>query len=436
MNKHKLVEQCELTLTHNDLGEWTRPAPGLYPHQWLWDSCFIGIGIRHYDVKRAQTEIDSLFRGQWGNGMIPHMIFGPGDYYGDKLWKRTPESSMPKNQLTSGITQPPLISTAMVKIGEKMTKTKRQQWYKSRFNQLLEYHEWLYRERDPEQKGLVVLVHPWESGIDNSPSWMKVVHADGKPLWISAASQLGFTKLLENMRRDTHYVPAYERIDTIDALLLYHQLKKLAKYKYDSKKTLKQSKINVYDVLFNSILIRANQHLVDIANEIDAQIPYWLQERFKKSSKALESLWDTDSEHYYDHRYKHGSKISELTIGRYLPLYSGVISRIRADKLAKDLEAELNDVLYPVPSTPKTSKYFNARRYWQGPTWVNTNWLIIEGLENYGHVELARRIRNSTLQLVSMHGPHEYFNPIDGTPVGAHQFSWSAALAIDLAAQN
>nr|MDT0665339.1 hypothetical protein [Micromonospora sp. DSM 115978] len=69
-------------LRGNDLGSITRPSPTLYPHQWLWDSCFIAIGLRHVDPARAATEVLSLFRGQWPNGMIPHVIFAETeDFY-------------------------------------------------------------------------------------------------------------------------------------------------------------------------------------------------------------------------------------------------------------------------------------------------------------------------------------------------------------------
>ena len=39
---------------------------------------------------------------------------------------------------------------------------------------LTAYHSWLYTERDPKQNGLVTLIHPWESGLDTSPPWMRV----------------------------------------------------------------------------------------------------------------------------------------------------------------------------------------------------------------------------------------------------------------------
>ena len=73
----------------NDRGSYTQPAHALYPHQWLWDSCFIAIGLRHLDVERAKTEVLSLLRGQWHNGMMPNIIFRDDRQYRTdrNLWR-------------------------------------------------------------------------------------------------------------------------------------------------------------------------------------------------------------------------------------------------------------------------------------------------------------------------------------------------------------
>src|SRR5712671_264117 len=62
-------------LERNRRSSWTCPSITLYPHQWLWDTCFIAIGLARYDPQRAAGELRALFRGQWANGMLPHMIF-------------------------------------------------------------------------------------------------------------------------------------------------------------------------------------------------------------------------------------------------------------------------------------------------------------------------------------------------------------------------
>src|SRR4051812_1226921 len=75
-----LRTHCLNVLEENDRGNHTSPAK-LYPHQWLWDSCFVAIGLRHENPERAAKEIANLVHGQWANGMIPHMIFSKGREY-------------------------------------------------------------------------------------------------------------------------------------------------------------------------------------------------------------------------------------------------------------------------------------------------------------------------------------------------------------------
>jgi glycogen debranching enzyme len=81
---------------------------------------------------------------------------------------------------------------------------------------------------------------------------------------------------------------------------------------------------------------------------------------------------------------------------------------------------------------PKSSAYFDPFKYWQGPSWVNTNWMIIDGLIRYGFGLEAKELELKTLQLVAKSGMFEYFNPLNARPAGAADFSWTAALTIDL----
>ena len=52
----ELAVQAEKILRQNDMGDWTRAASGLYPHQWSWVSLFKAIELAHLDVRRAARE--------------------------------------------------------------------------------------------------------------------------------------------------------------------------------------------------------------------------------------------------------------------------------------------------------------------------------------------------------------------------------------------
>jgi hypothetical protein len=42
-----------------------------------WDSAFIAVGKSHYDQEQAQEELRTLFKAQWKNGLLPHIVFNP-----------------------------------------------------------------------------------------------------------------------------------------------------------------------------------------------------------------------------------------------------------------------------------------------------------------------------------------------------------------------
>jgi glycogen debranching enzyme len=76
---------------------------------------------------------------------------------------------------------------------------------------------------------------------------------------------------------------------------------------------------------------------------------------------------------------------------------------------------------------------------WRGPTWPNINYLFVEALNRIEQTELARKLRQKTLDLV-MHQSdiYEYYNPQTGErpPKAAPIFGWTSAVYIDLAIQE
>jgi hypothetical protein len=405
-------------LKHNNRGQYTAPAGDLYPHQWLWDSCFIAIGLRHTNLIRAQTELKSLLRGQWSNGMLPNIIFASGDeYYKDReIWRSRLSPYAPSDVATTGITQPPMLAEAILKIGDKMKITERRGWYKKMLPHLIRYHEWMYAERDPHDEGLIILIHPYECGLDNSPPWISELRKHGFPWWVRMIETLHLDKLINKIRRDTTHVPPGQRMTNVEAAAYWAALHRLRKKAYNSEAILSRSLFAVQDLAFNCILIRANVHL----------------QNMKRSEEALKQLWDEASGQYYSRSFVSHKLIEESTIAGLLPLYAGTIPKQKAERLVELLNSrKWFKTVYPIPSVPVNSPDFDPFKYWQGPSWVNTNWLIIEGLKNYGFKDEAEDLKQKTLKMVEVSGLSEYFNPLTGEPAGAANFSWTAALIID-----
>lgn len=387
------------------------------------------------DSDRAQTELTSLLRGQWSNGMMPNIIFAddPGYRQDRELWQSRINPYSPDKVATSGITQPPMLAEAVVRIGQKMPLTKKRSWYKKMYPPLLQYHQWIYRERNPHGEGLAILIHPYESGLDNSPPWTSELRKHSMPFWVSAVEKLKLDFVVNLFRRDTRHVPAQNRSSNVEALAYWSALRRLRRRAYNSEAILSRPLFAVEDLTFNSILIRANTLLAEIAGTINEQLPEEFTQATQTTKEALNKLWDEDAGLYFSRSFISHKLISEPSIASLLPLYSGAIDEHKARRLVKHIENGASfGQDWPIPSVPANSPYFNPNKYWQGPTWLNTNWLLIDGLQRYGFHSQAQKVKTASLGLIESGGMNEYFNPLDGKPAGAPDFSWTAALALDM----
>src|SRR5918911_1116440 len=162
----------------NDLGDWTRPAPRLYPHQWSWDSAFISIGLAHRNLDRALRELETLFAAQWSDGRVPHIVFNPRvqEYFPGPEWWASAQTSplAPRQPATSGLIQPPVHAIALrhlLRLARAQNADRIVARIGALYSRMLAWHRYLVRFRDPRGTGLIVIYHPWESGTDNSPRW-------------------------------------------------------------------------------------------------------------------------------------------------------------------------------------------------------------------------------------------------------------------------
>lgn len=430
-----LLAEATAVLKANDRGSYTVPAPDLYPHQWLWDSCFIAIGLRHLDVERAKMEILSLLRGQWSNGMLPHMVFSSSNKYrrDRSVWRSWVSPYSPDDVVTSGITQPPMLAEAVVRVGEKLPAAERRSWYKMVWPALLAYHQWLYHDRDPHTEGLTLQIHPWETGLDNTPPWMHELHDHLLPWWVRLLQRTHTDGIASFFRRDTRTIPPGQRFSNVEAMALYDAQKRLRRKAYDIDRILDHSLFAIEDLSFNCILVRANTQLQAIAKTLRVTLPDDLVNSMEKTSVKIEHLWDPYAQEYFSRDFITHRLLKQSSIATLLPLYAGTVTPERAKELVRLLENDhIFGPAYPVPSAPLNSPAFDPERYWQGPSWLNTNWLIMDGLRRYGFHEHADALRETSLEMVSKGGMAEYFDPITGEPLGAHNFSWTAALTIDL----
>nr|WP_237773512.1 hypothetical protein [Streptomyces luteocolor] len=85
-----------------------------------------------------------------------------------------------------------------------------------------------------------------------------------------------------------------------------------------------------------------------------------------------------------------------------------------------------------VPSHDLTGPAFDPHRYWRGPAWFNTNWLMEKGLRLHGEPARADGLRETLLDVAGASGFAEYVDPYTGRGCGARGFGWTAALTLDL----
>lgn len=432
-DRSSLADRARAVLERNRRGTWTCPAAGLYPHQWLWDSCFIAIGIAHDDPQRAAGELRALFRGQWSNGMLPHMIFADDvrDVGSRRLWQSDRNPHAPRGVHTSCITQPPLPAVAVERVARALPAAERRHFLADVVPRLVAYHQWLYRERDLEHRGLVTLIHPWECGLDTTPPWMEQLRRMHGPWWLRIALGIHLARLVRFVRRDTRFVPAAERTSDDDGLRMLVLARRAKRHDFELRRMPAQDSVLIEDLAFNALLAVANRCLGRLADEIDVTVDAELARRFRATDAALDELWDEPSSEYYS-RNTTGARIEMSTVATFLPLWAGA-SPARAARLTGLLrDPRRYGPAFPVPSVAVEAPEFDPNRYWKGPTWINMNWMIIQGLREHGEATAADDLRDRTLALVDRTAFSEYFSPIDGRGFGAEEFSWTAALILDL----
>lgn len=417
----ELIEKAVTVLRENDIdGRRTKASARLYPHQWLWDSCFIAIGYRHFDINRAMNEIRGLLEGQWPNGMIPHIIFNKRQEGGHprERWgtRKVPKY---KNIETSGISQPPMVAIA---VWEIYKKNKDKEFLIEVFPKVKKCHRYIKEFRELNRSGLVCIIHPWESGLDNSPRWDNILDS------------IRLTYTPKPKRTDIDFIPIEQRPTDQEYNKYWYLVSLFVDCNYDTTQIFKNDPFVVEAILFNSIWCEANHCLSKIAKEIGEENQIFEEWAEQTKSSINKNLYSEKDGLYYDFDVRNRVLIEEQTAASFLPLFANVPNQGMAQKIVEQYikNPEKYWQNYPLPSVSVNSLKFSPKRYWRGPVWVNMNWFIAKGLENYGHKEDARYLVERTIGLINKSGFKEYFNPYTGEGYGADNFSWSAALTLDM----
>jgi glycogen debranching enzyme len=161
----------------------------------------------------------------------------------------------------------------------------------------------------------------------------------------------------------------------------------------------------------------------------------WRAQGEALTKRMIAQLWDEQAGVFWAmHKDK---PVQVLTPFNLYPLLTGRLPREMTERLVGHLlTGDEFWTKYPIPSVAHRDPKFNPNQMWRGPTWVNINYLFIEGLARCGYPDLARDLRDKTLELLMRRDDiYEYYNPDTGEPPpqAASVFGWSSAVFIDLA---
>ncbi|WP_293774301.1 trehalase family glycosidase [Sporichthya sp.] len=416
-------------LAANWRGRHTVPSARLYPHQWSWDSAFIAIGLARVDQHRAQLELATLFGAQWRDGRVPHIVFDPdtpADAYfpGPRFW--APNSPVIPMRPTSGIVQPPVHARAAWEVYRRAAdRPAAADFLRRMYEPLCAWHDYLATRRNLGGAGLAAIVHPWESGMDNSPAWDDAVRE---------ACAGGAT--VQAARADLRHVPASQRPGDADYAAYIDLAGRYRDRSYSDADLLPDHGFAVEDPLFNAAFAWSEESLARIAAVIGANSRWHSDRALALGAAIADRLYDPELGMFVPRDLRTGRQIPVAGVAGLAALVS---PGLPPDAVARTC-AQLNSSRFwnghrdgrLLATLDRTSPDFDPQRYWRGPAWANTTWLVISGLRRHGAAAAAEALRSGLLETVRAEGFREYYDADTGAGAGCHDFSWTAALVLDL----
>ena len=354
---------------------YTRPSPTRYRWQWYWDSCFAAIAWRHFDAQRSRAELETLLAAARPDGFIGHTIFweslvsGPRTLFYNVIHR--------DDEMTATIQPPALAFAWAMAVGDPALEPR-----------ILAHHAAISSRRDLEGDGLLWIIQPDESGLDASPQF--------DPIWRHRAQGLpGFIELVRRNREREFRIEAVRAgggpvvCEVMTNVL--HGLSRLA---------LGQPSIT-------PALIARLYH--EPSGLFLPAVEPAVTERIPLTWAALSPLALPDLPEAIGHRLVE-YLFDEHLFWTILPPTS----------------VALNE-----PSFSLREHFDGLRRYWRGPAWVNSAWLLWRGVVRLGYEEQAATLARAITETVAREGLREFYNPHDGRGMGAEDFAWSA-LALEL----
>lgn len=173
-----------------------------------------------------------------------------------------------------------------------------------------------------------------------------------------------------------------------------------------------------------------------IGETADAEL--WATRADQMAERLIRLMWDKQAGLFW--AKKNGASINTRTPFNLFPLLTGRMPPEITVRLVAHLVDEKQFwPRYPVPTVALADPKYDPVQMWRGPTWVNVNYLLIEGLQRSGHPNLARDLRHRTLEvMINADDIYEFYHPVTGEApaTAASTFGWSSALLIEMMLQE
>jgi hypothetical protein len=195
----------------------------------------------------------------------------------------------------------------------------------------------------------------------------------------------------------------------------------------------------------NSMLVKEARALAKMAKALgdSTGAKRWRREAQTRTEAIQETFWDSETGFFYyvdrdDHNFSYDEKndLKRREITGFIPLWAGTATDAQAKRLVEEHLTDSTEFWRPygVPSLSASDSYYDPQGYWNGPVWVEWQFLLVRGLQNYGYHaeadELADRVFENVIHhLKTSHTFWEFYSP-DAHWAGHHQtYIWTGLVA-------
>lgn len=285
------------------------------------------------------------------------------------------------------------------------------------------FFSWINWELFSVSKDSVFLNDAYESGIkylgwleenrdmdkDGTFEWGPYGIIENVRDWYNAVFQVSADRFLDVDKEDIS-----DELECLDlTLMIVKELRSLAKMAMTLNKPDEHNK-----------LLRKAEYISELINE---------------------RMWDDSSQFYYsinkeDHRFQYLSRdLRRMEIIGFLPLWAEAATEERAELLARHLlDKDKFWRKYGIPTLAADDPWYSPNVdyccKWNGPVWLLWNYMVYEGLLNYGYYEIADNLADKMIlavstQLSKNHNFWESYSPDNTVLNSPPNYIWDSIIA-------